>query len=260
VVHTHELTFAGSVLTKRYVSWGRGEHRREWTVLRLVHRCAPDLVPAPLSARLDADPPVITMSRLPGEPLGGALSARQLAALAGAITRLWRVPLEGDEQWTVMAGPWADDLAFARRLTDGPRPAAGLTRDAYDAAVGWWNGPDPQLLRTRPAELILGHRDPNLANYLYDGDRVRIVDFEDAGMSDPANEIAILAEHMSARDIEVSDLLAHFPAVDEQRLRAARRGWAMFWLRLLLPGGPAARRNPPGTAERQAARLLDLLA
>jgi len=260
MVHTHELTFAGAVLTKRYVSWSRGEHHREWAVLRVAHRYAPDLVPVPLSARLDAEPPMITMSRLPGEPLGGPLTSRQLAALVAAITRLWSVPLDGDERWPGEAEPWADDLAFARRLTDGPRPAAGLTRDAYDAAVAWWNGSDPQLLRARPAELILGHRDSNLANYLYDGDRVRIVDFEDAGASDPANEIAILAEHMSARDIDVSDLLAHFPAVDERRLRAARRVWAMFWLRLLLPGGPAVRRNPPGTAERQAARLLTLLA
>jgi hypothetical protein len=35
--------------------------------------------------------------------------------------------------------------------------------------------------------------------------------------------------------------------------------WAMFWLHLLLPGGPSARRNPPGTADLQAGRLLDLL-
>jgi hypothetical protein len=33
----------------------------------------------------------------------------------------------------------------------------------------------------------------------------------------------------------------------------------MFWLHLLLPGGPAERRNPPGTAERQAERVLGLL-
>jgi hypothetical protein len=33
----------------------------------------------------------------------------------------------------------------------------------------------------------------------------------------------------------------------------------MFWLRLLLPGGPAERRNPPGTADIQAQRLLHLL-
>lgn len=35
--------------------------------------------------------------------------------------------------------------------------------------------------------------------------------------------------------------------------------WAMFWLRLLSPGGPGEGRNPPGTAEAQARRLLELL-
>jgi hypothetical protein len=33
----------------------------------------------------------------------------------------------------------------------------------------------------------------------------------------------------------------------------------LFWLMMLLPGSPAHQRNPPGTVERQAARLLLLL-
>jgi len=33
----------------------------------------------------------------------------------------------------------------------------------------------------------------------------------------------------------------------------------MFWLRLLLPGGRSELRNPAGTAEAQARRLLNLL-
>jgi hypothetical protein len=33
---------------------------------------------------------------------------------------------------------------------------------------------------------------------------------------------------------------------------------AAHWLLLLLPGGPAARRNPPGTLEAQAERILTL--
>jgi len=41
-----------------------------------------------------------------------------------------------------------------------------------------------------------------LANYLWDGHRIRIVDFEDAGRSDVAYELASLVEHLSARDTE----------------------------------------------------------
>jgi hypothetical protein len=47
--------------------------------------------------------------------------------------------------------------------------------------------------------------------------------------------------------------------VDGRRLRASRRLWAMFWLWLLLPGGRSYARNPPGAAEKQAARLVQLL-
>ncbi len=252
MVHTHEVTVDGAVLTKRYTSWRRGEHRREWTVLRHVHRYAPDLVPRPVAADLDARPPTVTMSVVPGTPLCGALTAEQTDALATAITALWAVPHEG------VPAPWADDLGFARRLTDGPRPGGGVAAAAYDAALTWWDGPDPAVLRCPPPVTVLGHRDPNLGNYLWDGTRVRIVDFEDAAVSDPATELAILAEHLSLREVDADAFCARF-AVDRRRLRAARRLWAMFWLRLLLPGGPAARRNPAGTADRQAGRLLRLL-
>jgi hypothetical protein len=105
---------------------------------------------------------------------------------------------------------------------------------------------------------VFGHRDGNLANYLWDGRRVCVVDLEDAAVSDPATELANLVEHLSARRLDAGRFCARF-TVDRSRLRAARRVWAMFWLRLLLPGGPAADRNPPGTAGAQARRLLGLL-
>ncbi|WP_446218624.1 hypothetical protein [Micromonospora sp. IBHARD004] len=66
-------------------------------------------------------------------------------------------------------------------------------------------------------------------------------------------------EHLSARNLDAEASCARFD-VEGQRLRAARRLWAMYWLRLLLPGGPAERQNPPGTADLQARRLLSLLA
>ncbi len=254
VVHTHELTFAGTMLTKRYRSWSRGEHRREWSMLRHIHRHAPDLVPRPLAAELDADPPSVTMTVVAGEPLQGAPTETQLNALTAAIEQLWAVP-QAD---VAAVEPWTDDLDFARRLTDGPRPDGALSAEAYDAAIAWWDGPDPGTLRTPPAVTVLGHRDPNLANYLWDGRRVRIVDWEDARVSDPATELAILVEHISARQVDSPAFCARF-AADPVRLTASRRMWAMFWLGLLLPGGPGEGRNPPGTAEAQARRLLELL-
>ena len=272
MAQTHHLTFTDTALTKRYTSWSRGEHDREWTVLCLANAHSPGLVSEPLSADLSADPPTITMSRLPGEPLADNVTPTQLEALAEAVQALWTVPF---------AAEWADDLPFAHRLTSGPRPPAGIAAEAYDAAQAWWNGPDPDLLRTPPPALVLGHRDPNLANYLWDGTQIRIVDLEDAAPSDPATELATLAEHMSARRLDFDRLITHFPVIDERRFRAARRVFAMLWLRLLLtrhapktsaalpapdapgssPPTPVHRPpDPPGIVEEQAARLLSLLA
>ncbi len=47
---------------------------------------------------------------------------------------------------------------------------------------------------------------------------------------------------------------------EQSRVRDFRRLAALFWLLLLRPGSPASDRNPPGTLERQADRLLSLLA
>jgi hypothetical protein len=177
----------------------------------------------------------------------GCLGRAETGGLLAAVNRLWAIPFDG---------PWIDDLPFARRLISVPRPSSNLAAAAHDAALAWWAGPDPILLQQKPAITVLGHRDPYLANYLWDGTRVRIVDFEDSRLSDPANEVALVLEHLSTRDSWIEPPVFD---VDPVRLLAARRLWAMFWLWRLLPGGPSAHRNPPDTADLQAQRLLQLL-
>jgi len=87
---------------------------------------------------------------------------------------------------------------------------------------------------------------------------VRIVDFEDAGSSDRAYELATLVEHLSARGGDWEPFLARFD-VDADRLLAGRRTAAALWLHLLLTVEAARRRNPPDAPRLQAERLLDLL-
>ncbi|GIG61730.1 hypothetical protein Lfu02_61020 [Longispora fulva] len=254
---THDLSVRDGVLTKSYTSWRRGEHRREWTILTRVHAHAPDLVPRPLSADLDADPPLITMSLLPGEPLGaGPLTGRQLDALETALRELWSLPAAD----LPPRRPASDaDVAYCRELlTSVPRPPGGTPALAYDAALAWWDGPDLDQFRTPHPEPVIGHGDPNLPNYLWDGTRIRIVDFEDATRSDVALELAALVEHLSARDTDWDGFSARFD-VDAGRLLAARRIWTTFWLHMLVPGGRSAERNPPEVLEAQAGRVLDLL-
>jgi aminoglycoside phosphotransferase len=254
LARTHDLSVAGDVLVKRYVSWDRGEHRREWTILSVLHAAVPELVPQPLRSGLDDSPPWLAMTCVPGEPLDGDLTASQLDALEAALRRIWSVPAG-----SLPPRRFASAEAFSvirDRFAASTRPL-GVAGKAFDAAVALLAG--PSLSDVEPT--IVGHGDPNLANYLWDGVRVWVVDFEDAGRSDVAYELATLVEHLSARPLEADAFCARFDdlVVDSERLLVARALWAAFWLHLLLPGGPAARRNPPGMLDTQARRLLDLL-
>ncbi|NUT23358.1 MAG: phosphotransferase [Hamadaea sp.] len=250
---THRFVVTEDVLVKRYASWDRGEHVREWTVLSEVARSVPDLVPRLIESGVDDDPPWLSMTVLPGEPMSGPLDDVRLAALEVALRRLWSVPVGSLPLRRFDPAYCCEEVRH--RLVGAPRPV-GIAGEAYDVALG---------LRPLPASppgtaLVVGHGDPNLANYLWDGVRVRVVDFEDAGSSDVAYELATLVEHLSARDVDAELFCARFVdlGVDGDRLLLARMWWAAFWLHLLLPGGPAARRNPPGALEVQAARLLAL--
>jgi hypothetical protein len=255
---THDIALAASgEVVKRYTAWDRGEHRREWTVLQALRGRLSGLVPEPVAADLDADPPWISMTRLAGSPLSGALTAAQLSGLASALRRLWSVPA-GDLPLRRFHPAQARSV-IGSGLAAAARPS-GVAGDAYDLCLSFLDGPLPAPWPFLGGAVI-GHGDAKLANYLWDGVRVRIVDFEDAGASEVAYEVGFLVEHLSGRDTDWAPLLADFAAtVDPVRLRDARLTSASHWLLLLLPGGPADRRNPPGTLDAQARRILTELA
>ncbi len=73
-----------------------------------------------------------------------------------------------------------------------------LVQAAYAAGVDWltWAVAVPGDPAGR--QPVFGQGDANLANFLWDGERVRMVDFEDSGLSDRAFELAVLVEHISA--------------------------------------------------------------
>jgi hypothetical protein len=254
------------VVTKRFRSWDRREPAREWTALTLLAEYAPGLAATPVRADLTADPPAIEMSRLSGVPLGGApLSAAQADALVLALDRLWTaVP---PARLTELGEPGLNASQLARRVTgilaarDAMDDRAPVRR-AWQAGADWLLG--GALDGLHRGGVVLGQGDANLANFLWDGTQVQIVDFEDCGPSDRAFELAVLVEHLSAwsdAGLSAEAFLALFDltAAEQANVREYRRLSALFWLMMLLPGGPAARRNPPGTVDRQAARLLLLL-
>jgi hypothetical protein len=264
---THEIRVdtRRAVVIKRFRSWDRGEPAREWAALTLLAEFAPGLAAAPIRADLAADPPMIEMSRVVGVPLGGTpLSAAQAGALALALDRLWNAVPRA--RLTGLYRPGLNVSQLAHRVTAmlAAHQAIDdvLVRRAWQAGADWFSGGALDSLNRD--EVVLGQGDCNLANFLWDGTQVRIVDFEDSGPSDRAFELAVLVEHISAWSdaaLSADAFLARFglTAAEQVRVREYRRLSALFWLMMLLPGRPAHHRNPSGTLERQAARLVLLL-
>ncbi|MGW9043663.1 hypothetical protein ACWGQL_14075 [Streptomyces lydicus] len=185
---THHVHLADSAVTKRFTSWGHGEALREWRGLTLLHRFAPGIAPAPLTAALDAEPPEVTMSRIGGTPLRGTVVSRPALR------------------------------ALARTLSAVHRAVPG------------------QALAAIPT----------------------------GGRSDRAFELAEISSHLSTwvdSTFDVGFFLGLFPLTEAEsaRIEHLRRLNALLWLGGLLSDTGTPRRNPPGTAERQAERLLALL-
>ena len=258
---THVLTIDGDTVVKRFVSWDRGEPDREWAALTLLHRASPGLAPEPLERRTVDGAPVVVMTRLPGEPLGDVpLTAAQVRALAAALAALHAAPLDGGDLPERHMGPayalvdlrsWVEE----RRADLEPEVQAAL-----DAGRTWLFSDAAADLCGPLVERCFTQADGNLANVLWDGERCRIVDFEDSGTSDPAYEVADLLEHVSVwpADLVDPDLLVDALGFDDERRRRLagfRCLFATFWLLMLLPGNRAHDRNPPDTLARQARRL-----
>jgi Ser/Thr protein kinase RdoA (MazF antagonist) len=267
---THDLTFTATEVHKRFVSWDQGEAEREWSCLSVLAEHAPGVAPRPLRREIVDGAPVLVMERLPGTPLGATpLTPDQTVSLADALRRLYDVPLAAAHAAGVperrygptshaaaTVRPWlADDLDLAA-CQDPP-----LVGDAVAAALAWLDAP---VGLPEPALSAMGIADLNPANVLWDGERCRLVDFEDGGLSDPAYELADHVEHIGSRLAGLLDTERLVDAVGldtaaRARFAAYRPLWASFWLAMLLPGNGGWRRNPPGTTEAQARHVLALL-
>ena len=99
---------------------------------------------------------------------------------------------------------------------------------------------------------------------LWDGSRVRLIDFEGFGVGDLAFEVADLVEHISSRlrglrDPDAVIVGFELSPARLERVAAYRIVLATFWLLMLLPSNPGHGLNPEGSAELQAVHLLDLL-
>jgi hypothetical protein len=256
------------VVVKRYPHDAHGEPAREWRALQLLADHAPGLAPEPLRADLYGAPPVVEMSLLPGEPLGGAqLTAAQESALARALGQLWQsVPVD---HVIAVPGEYGNEAQLVHEVTElasEPPVISGepAIQAAYAIGVDWLTWAITVAGDPAAHQPVFGQGDADLTNFLWDGARVRLVDFEDSGLSDRAFELAVLVEHISAwfgAGLDADQFCERFGLTLPERVRLAdcRRLAALHWLlRLLQPGSATSAQKPPDALVRQAERLLTL--
>jgi hypothetical protein len=272
---THKVVLNSETAVKRFRSrldhdgWLHGdEPRREWRALNLLAEYAPGLAPEPIRADLDSDPAVIVMSRLPGEPLGTCpASDAQVDAIAAALSRLHRAvpPTVLDRIEQVPGSPqFAAERARNMAAACQAESLDLLSRQGYESALAWLDSRWTDGLSADALFPVFAQYDPNLANHLWDGREVRLVDFEASGRADRVVELADFVEHITVwahAGIDAEAFLDRFDltAGEQQQIQLHRRLFAVFWVMRLLPSGSAHHRNPPGTLDRQATRLLNLL-
>uniref|UniRef100_UPI0038B2EAA0 phosphotransferase n=1 Tax=Paenibacillus allorhizosphaerae TaxID=2849866 RepID=UPI0038B2EAA0 len=74
------------------------------------------------------------------------------------------------------------------------------TSEAWDLARNWVFSKEAEHLKYA-GEQVFSRGDPNLANCLWDGNTVRVVDFEYAGSTDKAYDLVDFVEHVDSRKI-----------------------------------------------------------
>lgn len=258
VTHTHDVTIDGDVVRKRYLWTDRDEQDREWAALTLLDRLAPGLAPRPIGREDGA----IVMSRVPGEHLQDAFTPEQMAAVITAYQQLFSVPLPAQLEHRFWSPERFIENAFGWLAETSLGELPEVVRGALEAARRWGAGIPSGLGEIR--DPVLAQGDANVENMLWDGVRIRLVDFEDGGRGDLAFEVADLVEHASSRLRGLLDpdaVLSRFELTGPQleRVFHYRIVLATFWTLMLLPGNPGHHRNPPDSLVHQATHLRELL-
>jgi thiamine kinase-like enzyme len=139
-----------------------------------------------------------------------------------------------------------------------------MVTEALRRTDAWLRQPALEAMLERPTRPVFGTGDGNLANFLWDGTEVRLVDFEYSGRSDRPYELAELTEHISVQTANgpgMEDVLDRFDldSAEADKLKNCRRLLAAFWLLRIMGddrGDPQIRAK---VLAGQATRLLTLL-
>lgn len=237
------------------------EPAREWEAL--VALAGSGLAPEPVHYGAGSAATVVVMTRVTGVSLSaGELGERHAVLLGGAHRRVHamspsaRRPLS--HSWVRAAAEALRSSAAAR----GPDGASAIFAASWAAARDWVIRVDVDAILSSH-ETCFSRGDPNLTNYLWSGDRVALIDWENSGTTDPVLELADFAEHASTRVMADAfwDALADATGLgtsDRGRISSARRLMTCFWL-VLVASRQRQGRPTTVTLDEQAERTLSVL-
>lgn len=197
----------------------------------------------------------VVMEYVQGEGLGHqAPTGKQLELLRDRLHVLYALKPDGADIGPVHCNA-AQMLGRARAFYEGVNGGrfSGVLQEAYTEAIARLASKEALHLSEEPAKRVFMRGDPNLANCLWDGERLYLIDFEYAGWSDKAYDLADLTEHPQSlgTDRKSWDAFMETFALSEaerRRYSASCKLLSLFWLGKLWLSGSA----PFGDAESRA--------
>ena len=207
----------------------RHRAEREWKSICLLTARGLSVAPRPFLFQPSAFMPAIIMEFIPGVPLSKKeIGIRELLALARTLHQIHAiVPEDVEYPYTVVGSPYDRIIRMQRWLEQlESQPTDPDTAKVIPLLHRWFQSEDPSIIQT-PSRIIFSRGDPNLANCLWDGASIRCVDFEYAGWSDLAYELADLVEGTHARRVEDrnwAEFLSQFNLLDTNRSYAVEQG------------------------------------
>jgi aminoglycoside phosphotransferase (APT) family kinase protein len=264
-VYTFDAGSGEPLCLKCYCVDERRRAEREWAALCALEAASVYVAPRPVSFHPDPVSPVVIMERITGEPLGHTrLTVIQAAALADSVRECQRALLPGDPGVPAHA-VWGDAPSLLRRVSAFFADERLSSKEAArDAKALWreWFGREGELRSVCSVPPpVFSRGDPNLANCLWDGERIRIVDWEYSGWGDRILDAADTVEHIQSRHTpdtvwEAFTLRFGLSEVEQARYEALRRLVALFWVMKLWPEDASTSRERFASQVRRAELLV----
>lgn len=217
----------------------RQRGNREWKSLLYLREHGIDYVPTPYQFAVVDGAPILVMELVGGTHLGHSyLSRDQLETLACRVKRLHLLPFDGrPENARVFLAPERVNglIGLMKEVPVQDQPTA--------QCLELWNalsrGSELDLLR-QTTELVFSRMDTSLANLMWDGVTIRVVDLEYGGWTERVFDLAEQVEHVQSRgtpDSEWDWYFQQFSLKSEEgiRLRLAQRLLAFDWARRFWP-------------------------